>query len=81
MKYERRRHTRSAIFTLRFILHSSFFIEFCEAKFFWASRFAHFVRLRRAIRGSLRSYLRRRFASAWYGALRAPPLLSLSRQD
>ena len=23
-----------------FIFHSSFFIEFCEAKFLWASRFA-----------------------------------------
>ena len=34
----------------------------------WASRFAHCVRSRRAIRGSLRSYLRRCFASAWYCA-------------
>jgi hypothetical protein len=33
-----------------FILHSSFFIEFCEAKFLWASRFAPFGRSRRAIR-------------------------------
>jgi len=31
-------------------LHFSFFIEFCEAKFFWASRCAGFTRLRRAIR-------------------------------
>jgi hypothetical protein len=46
-----------------FIFHSSFFIEFCEAKFFWASRFAHCVRSRRAIRSiTLRADLRTRGA-------------------
>jgi hypothetical protein len=33
-----------------FILHFSFFIEFCEAKFLWASRFGSFAASRRAIR-------------------------------
>ena len=43
--------------------------------FFWASRFAGFARSRRAIRGSLRSYLRH---LRWLGTRQAAPLLSLS---
>jgi hypothetical protein len=56
-------------------LYSSFFIEFCEAKFLWASRFARshlwcFTRSRRAIR-----YITRIVASR---LLRVVSLLSLS---
>jgi hypothetical protein len=36
---------------------------------------------RRAIRGSLRSYLRGRFAPAWYCRQRRQPLLSLSQNS
>jgi hypothetical protein len=43
-----------------FILHFSFFIEFCFAKFLWASRFARFAGSRRAIRSITLCALRAR---------------------
>jgi hypothetical protein len=45
-----------------------FNFSFLSFNFLWASRFAAYGGSRRAIRGSLRSYLRGRFAPAWYGA-------------
>jgi hypothetical protein len=50
-----------------FIFHSSFFIEFCEAKFLWASRFA-----------SLASGYPLHHPLRAFGTLRVVPLLSLS---
>ena len=58
-----------------FIFHSSFFIEFCEAKFLWASRFAGFACSRRAIRSITFAPLARR-----YGGSAAIPLALAPRR-
>jgi hypothetical protein len=66
-----------------FILHSSFFIEFCEAKFLWASRFAPFGCSRRAIRSITFAPHGVRFAHllASLGGSATIPLASWRKKD